>query len=138
MRQKWSKWDREQGGVRKISYYFETPMDLATAIEMSIDLWEVMAETGDNYKPETNLSSDCPLCEYGGPPNYLDCQRCPVEWIDGVRPNPLYACLHGINERVRSPTLYALWMIAESKEERQERSADIVAELRRILKEVQK
>lgn len=139
-------------GVNRLIYFFYEPLDLVSALEMGIDLWRYLAETGMGGKPQTNFHSNCPLCTYGGPPVHLDCTRCPVQWIDGVWPNTLYACVHNLFgmdglEGLEDPecpedesktTPYVAWHRAWGREARQEAAAAIVAEMEKVLEEVKK
>ena len=129
--------------VNRLTYFFYEPLDLISALEMGIDLWRYLAETGMESKPQTNFHSDCPLCTYGGPPVHPDCTRCPVQWIDGVWPNTLYACVHNLwgsedPEDENKTTPYVAWHRAWGREARQQAAAAIVAEMEKVLEEVKK
>ena len=60
-------------------------MNKRQALEETIDLWEQLRITGDDYKgnvlgPHPKYSANCPCCEYTRRAG-LNCYFCPVKWL---------------------------------------------------------
>lgn len=114
----------EYGSYCKTEYTYTRPLTRKDALEMCIDMWEGLARSGNNYKPDTNLKADCALCEYSlaqcaDEEWFSDyCDLCPVVW-DRIDDGSMFYC-H------RQNSLYNLWRRCDDKEVRRELAAGIV------------
>jgi len=101
------------------------------AIEIAIELWTWLAETGSEGKFEWPgwdthgyMASHCPLCEYGrrqAAKSELDsCNYCP------------YCAVFGECQSVDDDTPYDMWFFAQTTEDRKKYAGQFLEQLKQL------
>ena len=97
-------------------------LTLEKALDIAIELWAWMAETGrrnkeswPGWKEYDEMEAHCPLCEYAG-----ECELCPL----------------GERHRHCHNTAYGDWVFADRKAERKKYAAQFLEQLKEVRNEM--